>query len=88
MLRIRDRIRVAILGMGLIFGQVVFAGQPVATSTVSLDSLISTALKDNPEIQAAREYGMAAKHREPQVSVLDDPMFSFTHWLSSPETRE
>lgn len=87
MLRIRDRIPVAILGMGLVFGQMVFAGQPAATSTVSLDSLISIALKDNPEIQAAQEYGLAAKHREPQVSVLDDPMFSFTHWLSSPETR-
>jgi outer membrane protein, heavy metal efflux system len=83
----RATIPVALLGIGLAFSAGAFAQQRPATPTVSLDSLISAALAYNPEIQAAREYAFAADYREPQVSVLDDPMVTFTHWLSSPETR-
>jgi cobalt-zinc-cadmium efflux system outer membrane protein len=58
-----------------------------ADSMVALDSLLSAALAHNPEILAARERSRAAEQREPQVSSLDDPMASYSHWLSSPETR-
>ena len=54
---------------------------------VKLEELISEALQNNPGIQAAQQRWLAAQQRDPQVSSLEDPVFSYTRWLSTPETR-
>ena len=53
----------------------------------ALDALISETLERNLALQAADHRWTASKHRRPQVTTLDDPIFSYTRWLSSPETR-
>lgn len=54
---------------------------------VSLDALIQEALQNNPMIQSMDQRVRAAEQRAPQVSALDDPMLSYTRWISSVETR-
>lgn len=52
-----------------------------------LDALIAEALTRNPALQAAEQRWTAAKFKRPQATTLDDPMLSYTRWLSTPETR-
>lgn len=58
-----------------------------AEGNVHLSRLLDLALRDNPEIKAARAAWTAATHRPSQASALPDPQFSVTHWLRSVETR-
>jgi outer membrane protein TolC len=58
-----------------------------AGNPLKLDELIAEALQNNPEMQAAQQRWLAAQQRDPQVTSLEDPMFSYTRWLSTPETR-
>ena len=46
----------------------------------TLDSLISLALSVHPSIQAARQKVSALRHRIPQVTALEDPIFGNTFW--------
>ena len=52
-----------------------------------LDTLVRIAQEHNPAISAAQNRWQAATHRSPQTSSLDDPMFSYTRWARTPETR-
>jgi outer membrane protein TolC len=52
-----------------------------------LETLIQEALENNPQIKSAEQQQMAVTQRVEQVSALDDPMFTYTHWFSSVETR-
>lgn len=61
-----------------------FAGRD---SVVVLDDLIQEALQNNPQIKSAEQQWRAVQRRVPQVSSLEDPIFSYTRWLSSVETR-
>jgi outer membrane protein TolC len=54
---------------------------------LQLAELIQIAEKENPEIEAARRRWQAALNRPAQVSSLPDPMFSYSRWLESVETR-
>jgi cobalt-zinc-cadmium efflux system outer membrane protein len=78
-----------IVALGFLFSTI--AADPAAAqqthTSITLDSLIATALVHNPEILAARQRARASGQRESQVSTLEDPMVSYTRWLSSPETR-
>lgn len=57
------------------------------TKSISLDSLIQEAQKNNPAIKAAERRWRAALQRPVQVSTLPDPMFSYVRFGSSVETR-
>lgn len=67
--------------------------QNVSNSTVDtlaavrLETLIQEALENNPQIKSAEQHRAAMSQRVAQVSSLDDPMFTYTHWFSSVETR-
>ncbi|MCK5571898.1 MAG: TolC family protein [Bacteroidetes bacterium] len=54
---------------------------------VVLDSLLAEAMRGNPQIRSAERRSFAAQHRDAQVSVLQDPMFAYFRWISTPETR-
>lgn len=54
---------------------------------LKLDELIQIAEKENPEIEAARRRWQAALRRPAQVASLPDPMFSYSRWIESVETR-
>ncbi len=56
-------------------------------SLLVLDNLIKEALQNNPQIKSAEQRWRAVLRRAPQASSLDDPMFSYTRWFSSVETR-
>ena len=56
-------------------------------SVAVLDELIQEALRNNPQIKSAEQQWRAVQQRVPQVSSLDDPVFSYTRWVSSVETR-
>ncbi len=53
----------------------------------ALDHLIAEALERNPALRAAQYWWDAARHRRHQVIAWDDPIFSYTRWASTPETR-
>lgn len=55
--------------------------------SLQLAELIQIAEKENPEIEAARRRWQAARNRPAQASSLPDPMFSYSRWLESVETR-
>lgn len=55
--------------------------------SLSLDALISEALQNNPEIKSAEGRWRAFEARPDQVSALPDPMFSYSRFGSSVETR-
>ena len=61
--------------------------QPVIAQTQRLEALVAEALDRNPALQSARHRRDAAEQRRPQVVSLSDPTFTYTRWLSSPETR-
>ena len=56
----------------MLYGSVGFCQQ-----ITDLSSLIEEALKNNPEVQAAREKWEAAKFRVPQASALPDPVVGY-----------
>jgi outer membrane protein TolC len=49
-------------------------GLPAAEPKLNLDRLVDEALRNNPEILAAREKAQAAREKVPQAYSLDDPM--------------
>ncbi|NIR48232.1 TolC family protein [candidate division KSB1 bacterium] len=55
--------------------------------TVRLDELVREALENNPEIKSAESRWRAALQRPSQVSMLPDPMLSYTRFAQSVETR-
>ncbi len=61
--------------------------QPVRAQTQRLEALVAEALDRNPSLQSARHRRAAVEQRRPQVVSLSDPTFTYTRWLSSPETR-
>jgi outer membrane protein TolC len=69
----------------IIFSQSVFAQENGRLP--SLDELIEEALKANPEIKSAERRWLASEERPRQVSTLPDPMFSYSRYGSSVETR-
>ncbi|MBT5874673.1 MAG: TolC family protein [Candidatus Latescibacteria bacterium] len=54
---------------------------------LALQQLIVEALDRSPALKAAENRRDAATYRRPQVTELADPMFSYTRWISTPETR-
>ncbi len=55
-------------------------------TAANLTSLIEEALKNNPEIKAAREGWKAAQKRVPQASALPDPTAGYTYMGPTPDT--
>lgn len=53
----------------------------------ALQQLIAEALDRSPALKAAESRRDAVTYRRPQVTELADPMFSYTRWISTPETR-
>lgn len=49
-------------------------GLPAAEPSLNVDRLVDEALRNNPEILAARETAQAAREKIPQAYSLDDPM--------------
>ena len=62
-------------------------GSAIPPEYLKLDWVIEQALQRNPQIQAAEWRWHAVEQREPQISSLDDPVLSYSRWLSTPETR-
>jgi len=58
-----------------------------AAAANPLDDLITTALRDNPQLQAARQAALAAAAVPAQASSLDDPQAGIAWYLSEVETR-
>jgi len=56
-------------------------------NALSLDEMVSEALKNNPHIKAAESHWRAYQARPAQVSSLPDPMLSYTRFGASVETR-
>lgn len=71
-------------GILLLFPSLVFGQNGQAPV---LDDLISEALLSNPGLEAVEQRWQASRQLRPQMSSYDDPMFSYTRWLRSPETR-
>lgn len=65
----------------------VSAALPARAQTSRLEALVAEALDRSPAMQAARHRRGAVEQRRPQVVSLSDPTFTYTRWLSSPETR-
>ena len=53
----------------------------------SLDMLVEEALQNNPEIKSAERRWLGSEQRPTQVSTLPDPMFSYSRFIESVETR-
>lgn len=56
-------------------------------SMVALRDLIIEAKQNNSQIKSAERQWHAIGRRVPQVSSMEDPMFSYSRWLSNVETR-
>jgi len=63
------------------------ASDGAAAAATPLDDLIVTALRDNPQIQAARQAALAAAAVPAQASSFDDPQAGIAWYLSEVETR-
>lgn len=70
-----------------LFAFVVAASARENGRPASLDTLLQEALTNNPGIQAAENRWRAARQRPAQVSALPDPLFSYTRFGQSVETR-
>jgi len=57
----------------LVGGAETQAAEPAATNVLSLDSVVSEVLSNNPSIQAARANWEAMKERIPQARAWEDP---------------
>ena len=55
---------------------------PVTASTMSIDQIISMALRSNPEVRAARARWTAAEHSVVQNYAPADPIFTYGSWDS------
>ncbi len=64
------------------------ASAPAQEGAVNLQEVLEAAIKDNPEISAARERWEAARARIPQAGALPDPVFGYTHFGEEVETRD
>jgi cobalt-zinc-cadmium efflux system outer membrane protein len=53
----------------------------------TLEELVATALRDNPQVRAAREQGAAASHVPEQAGALADPQVGIAWYLAPVETR-
>src|SRR5579859_5381658 len=58
-------------------GAEIQAAEPAGTNALSLDSVVSEVLSNNPSIQAARANWEAMKERIPQASAWEDPRAGF-----------
>src|SRR5437879_6936661 len=58
------------LGRGILPAEATPSAEPLR-----VDALVAEALKQNPEIEAARQRWRAAQERAPQARALDDPEF-------------
>jgi outer membrane protein TolC len=54
---------------------------------LNLEEILEEAIKKNPQIKAARERWRAAKEKVPQARSLPDPIFGYTYFGESIETR-
>jgi outer membrane protein, heavy metal efflux system len=70
---------IAILIAMLLYGSISFAQ--------TLDDYFKVAAENNPGLQAVYKEYEAALQKEPQVSTLPDPIFSFGYFISPVETR-
>lgn len=61
--------------------------QDVQRQPLHLDELIAEGLRNNPDVAAAEQRWVASAQRGSQVGSLEDPMITYTRWLSTPETR-
>lgn len=76
---------------GLMFAGVLL-GQTVTRDDYYLDNpqleeYVTTALRENPGLEAALSNYRASLQKIPQVQALPDPMLTFTQFIRSPETR-
>jgi outer membrane protein TolC len=72
--RHRVFIAIAVCAIGLGRGTLPAEAAPSA-EPLRVDALVTEALKQNPEIEAARQRWRAAQERAPQARALDDPEF-------------
>jgi cobalt-zinc-cadmium efflux system outer membrane protein len=79
-------IAIAVCAIGLGRGILPAEAAPSA-ETLRVDALITEALKQNPEIEAARQRWRAAQERAPQARVLDDPEVKI-EWWNTPENLD
>jgi outer membrane protein, heavy metal efflux system len=79
-------IAIAVCAIGLGRGILPAEAAPSA-ETLRVDALITEALKQNPEIEAARQRWRAAQERAPQARALDDPEVKI-EWWNTPENLD
>src|SRR5437879_13524965 len=72
--RHRMFIAIAVCCIGLGRG-ILPADAAPSTEPLRVDALVAEALKQNPEIEAARQRWRAVQERAPQARALDDPEF-------------
>lgn len=73
-------LRVTTMTANVVFASVTFAEDQLALKTLDLSGLVTEALAQNPEIQAARQQVEVAAQRVPQARALDDPTLSVQLW--------
>lgn len=66
-------------------GSLTFAQDQLAPKPLELSGLLTEALAQNPEVQAARQQWEAASERITQARSLDDPTLS-VQWWNAPES--
>src|SRR5438552_18285609 len=79
-------IAIAVCAIGLGGGILPVEAAPSA-EPLRVDALVTEALKQNPEIEAARQRWRAAQERVPQARALDDPEFKI-EWWNTPENLD
>ena len=62
------------------FAELLINPPPEPDQSVTVDSLVATALSVHPSIAAARQRIAAAQNRIPQATALEDPMLGNTFW--------
>src|SRR5438309_10437410 len=83
--RHRMFIAIAVCAIGLGRGTLPAEAAPSA-EPLRVDAFVAEALKQNPEIEAARQRWRAAQERAPQARALDDAefkisLFKYPNWL-------
>src|SRR3989475_12156194 len=84
--RHRMFIAIAVCAIGLGRGTLPAEAAPSA-EPLHVDALVTEALKQNPEIEAARQRWRAAQERVPQAPALDDPEFKI-EMVNTPENLD
>src|SRR2546428_9289438 len=84
--RHRMFIAIAVCAIGLGRGTLPAEATPSA-EPLRVDALVAEALKQNPEIEAARQRWRAAQERVPQARALDDPEFKI-ELFNTPENLD